>query len=114
MPFINSKVTVALSKENKETLKTEYAKIIAEITGKPEQWLMVGFEDNCDLYFAGTNDKPAAYLEFKLLGTLTGEKAEKLTAAFCSLVEAELKIPSDRIYVKYEEVEKWGWNKVNF
>ena len=30
------------------------------------------------------------------------------------LLGEALDIPCDRVYVKYEEVDHWGWNKMNF
>ena len=53
MPFINSKVSVALTDTQKEELKTELGKAITLIPGKSESWLMLGFEDNYSLYFKG-------------------------------------------------------------
>ena len=49
MPFINTKVTVPLSEEKKDILKAEFGKAIS-IIGKPESYLMLGFEDNSSLY----------------------------------------------------------------
>ena len=35
-------------------------------------------------------------------------------AAVCALIEAECGIPASRVYVKYTEYDKWGWNGSNF
>lgn len=43
MPFIDSKVTVSLSENQKESLKDELGKIIDEIPGKSQKFLMLGF-----------------------------------------------------------------------
>ena len=48
MPMINSKVTVSLPQEKRDILKAELGKAVA-ILGKPESYLMLGFEDNYDL-----------------------------------------------------------------
>lgn len=53
MPFINSKVNITLSEEEKTALKTRLGQAISLIPGKSESWLMIGFEDNCSLYFKG-------------------------------------------------------------
>ena len=52
MPMINSKVTISLPQEKRDILKAEFGKAVA-ILGKPESYLMLGFEDNYDLYFGG-------------------------------------------------------------
>ena len=54
MPFIDSKITVPVPAEKKEVLKNEFGKAMSLI-GKPESFLMVGFEDNYDLYMTKKN-----------------------------------------------------------
>lgn len=54
MPMINSKITVSLPQEKRDVLKSELGKAIS-ILGKPESYLMLGFEDNYDLYLEVTN-----------------------------------------------------------
>ena len=68
MPFINSKVSVSISQEKEEELKTRLGQAIALIPGKSEAWLMTGFEDNCHLYFRGDNSQPTAFIEVKVYG----------------------------------------------
>ena len=52
MPFIDSKLTMKVTEEQKETLKSAFGNAIS-IVGKPESFLMVGFEDEYDLYLGG-------------------------------------------------------------
>ena len=49
MPFIDSKITVSLTPEKEEAIKTKLGEAI-QILNKSETYLMVGFEDNYDLY----------------------------------------------------------------
>lgn len=114
MPFINSKVSVTLTKKQKEELKTELGKAITLIPGKSESWLMLGFEDNYCLYFKGEAFEKIAFVEVKIFGTTTTEAYDKLTAAICDIFNKVLGIDSDKIYVKYEEVSHWGYNGFNF
>ena len=48
MPFIDSKITVAVAPEKKEILKAEFGQAIS-LLHKSENYLMVGLEDNYDL-----------------------------------------------------------------
>ena len=41
-------------------------------------------------------------------------ESEQLSAEICSIFETELAIPEDRTYIKYEEIDQWGWNGGNF
>ncbi|MEY8351950.1 phenylpyruvate tautomerase MIF-related protein [Lachnospiraceae bacterium 54-53] len=114
MPFINSKVNVALSEEEKDILKTKLGQAISLIPGKSESWLMVGFEDNCALYFKGKNNTKIAFVEVKIFGRASERDYDRLTAEITRIYKEVLGITQDKIYVKYEEVEHWGWNGGNF
>lgn len=114
MPFINSKVTVKLTEEKKENLKKELGRIIEDIPGKSEKFLMVGFEDNYSLFFRGNKLEYGAFVEVKILGKASKDALNKMTEHICDLFTKELNIPGDAIYVKYEEVEHWGFNGFNF
>lgn len=114
MPFINSKVNVPLSEEDKELLKAKLGQAISLIPGKSESWLMVGFEDNYSLYFKGKNNTKLAFVEVKIFGHASGRDYDHLTAEICKIYKEVLGIAQDKIYVKYEEVEHWGWNGANF
>lgn len=114
MPFINSKVTVTLTEEKKEKIKSRLGKAIQLIPGKSESWLMVGFEDNYSLYFKGNQDDETAFVEVKIFGSASEQAYNALTAKICSIMQEEAGIPQNRVYVKYEEVKHWGWNGGNF
>ena len=110
MPYINSKLTVKLSEENKEYLKSQMGEIIAAIPGKSEEWLMVSFDDNKTIYFRGNNMEKAAFIEVKICGTTEREYKNKVTDLLCSLYEKELNIPKNSIYITFSEINDWGFN----
>ncbi len=113
MPFIQTKTTVAITPEKEKAIKEKLGEAIT-IIGKSESWLMLGFEDNCRMYFKGDNSKPMAFVEVKLFGKSTPDAYSRMTAAVCDIIGGELGISADCIYVKYEEVSNWGWNGMNF
>ena len=43
MPFINSKISVALTDAQEQEIKARLGQAITAIPGKSESWLMVGF-----------------------------------------------------------------------
>lgn len=114
MPFIESKVTVKISNEKEEIIKKKLGEAIKLIPGKSETFLMVGFQNEYSLYFAGEKLEKGAFIEVKIFGKTSKESYANLTAAICNIYEEELEIPQNKIYVKYEEVENWGWNGSNF
>jgi len=114
MPYINTKTNIIISKEKEVTIKQKLGKAIELIPGKTEDWLMVSFEDQCSLYFKGESDKAIAYIEVKIFGSSSGSAYDKLTGAITNILNEELNIAPDQVYVKYEEVSNWGWNGRNF
>lgn len=114
MPFINTKASVAITEKNEKALKERFAQIITNFPGKSEAWLMLNFEGNCRLYFKGSNEKPSAFIEISLYGRANPASCDRVTAQITQAVSGELSIPADRIYVKYQEIEHWGWNGSNF
>lgn len=113
MPFINSKITTTVAPEKKEIIKSELGKYMA-VLGKSETYLMVGIEDNYDLWFGGKKLEKGAYVSVSLLGSAPSEAYEKLTGKICELYEKELGIPGSAVYVTYHPVADWGWNGSNF
>ena len=113
MPFIDSKITVPVSPEKKEVLKTELGQALS-LLHKPESYLMVGMEDNYDLWRAGKKLEKGAYVSVSLFGNASASDYNKFTAKICELYERELGIPGSAVYVTYHPVSDWGWNGSNF
>ncbi len=109
MPFINVKLSTDVTKEQADVLKTEIGRAVS-IIGKGESYLMVGIEKNCTLYFGGTNENPSAFFEVKILGKSTRDNYTRLTERLCQIAKEMFNINSERVYVKFEEVENWGHN----
>ena len=113
IPLIDSKITVEVSKEKREAIKTRLGQAIGALD-KTESFLMVGFEDQYDLYFAGSPVEKGAYVAVSLYGRASAEAYDKMTGEICRILSEELDIPGDRVYVTYREVSDWGWNGRNF
>ena len=113
MPFIDSKISVAMSDDQKDALKTRLGKAVS-IIGKPESYLMVGINDNYSLYFAGEKVERGADVEVSLLGSASSAAYEKMTGEICKILEEELEIPGNKVYVTYHGVNDWGFNGRNF
>ena len=114
MPMISTKTTTQITAEQELILKEKLGKAIEILPGKTETWLMLGFEENCKLWFRGDNSKPLAYVEVSALGKISPDSAKKLTAEICDILKTVLGIEGDGVYVKYEETDKWGFDGGNF
>ena len=113
MPYIESKVTVTLTPEKKEELKTELGRLIATLN-KSETYLMVSIEDACDLWLGGKKLDKGAYVAVSLYGDAPKEAYDRLTGQICDLLSNKLGIPGSAVYVTYHPVNDWGWNGKNF
>lgn len=114
MPFIDSKVSVKVSKEQEKELKTRLGQAISIIPGKSESWLMVGIEDEYSLYFRGDDSEPMAFIEVRIYGGPNKDAFEKMTAELTKIYGDVLGIAPDHMYIKYSATTDWGWNGSNF
>ena len=112
MPYIATTANVGISNRKRETIKERFGKAIELIPDKTEDWLMLSFRDNVDMFFKGEDD-PSAVSQVKLFGTADEEAYANLTEALTDILREELDIDPDRIYITYDEVTTWGWNGGN-
>lgn len=49
-----------------------------------------------------------------MFGRATEDSLNRATKEICDLYKEALNIPPKSIYVKFEEVDNWGWNGANF
>ena len=113
MPFIDSKVTVSIPDSKMDTIKAELGAAIS-IFGKPESFLMIGFDDEYDLYMGGKKLEKGAFVSVSLFGTPSSDACEQMTAKICQIYEEHLGIPANCVYVTYSGYKDWGWNGRNF
>lgn len=114
MPCIQTKTNIKITPAQEQALKEKFGDIIELIPGKSEKWLMLLFEDGQRLWFHGENQEPTAFVEVKVFGTHSRPVYEKFTDAVCTALYEELGIEPKQVYVKYEQIEHWGWNSRNF
>ena len=113
MPFIDSKITMKVSAEKKEAIKSELGQAVS-ILGKPESFLMVGFDDEYCLYMGGSRLEKGVFVSVSLFGNASSAAYEKMTGEICRIYEQQLGVPQDKVYVTYAGVSDWGWNGRNF
>lgn len=113
MPFIDSKITVSLTPEQKETIKTRLGEAIKTLN-KTETYLMVGIADSYDLYLGGKKLEKGAYVEVSLFGSAPSSAYDKMTGEICRIYSEVLGMPGNNIYVTYHGLSDWGWNGSNF
>lgn len=113
MPYINIKTSKAVTPQQETKLKTALGTAITAL-GKSEAWLMVEIEDNRRLWFRGENTEPMALAEVELFGKASEDQYDRMTKEICGILSGTLGIGGEEIYVKYEEIDHWGYNSFNF
>ena len=114
MPYIDITTTKVATEAEAADLKARLGELISIFPGKSEAWLMIALRDGCKMAFRGTTDKDTAMVEVKLFGKAAKGACDEFTKAACAALNEVLKIPTDRIYIKYEECFLWGYDGENF
>ena len=114
MPMIVTHTTETITEEKKALLTRAFGEAITLLPGKSEAYLMLEFAGDCKMAFHGDATLPLAFVEVKLLGKSTKAAYEALTARICDILKEVLDVPTEDTYVKYEEIEHWGYDRHNF
>ncbi|QFY42847.1 hypothetical protein F6R98_09645 [Candidatus Methylospira mobilis] len=114
MPFLKLNTNISLSEQQTQQLLGELSRLIAKETGKPESYVMLEVAGGLSMLFGGS-DEPLAYLECKSIG-LSPAQAKSLSASLPQLLEENLKLSRDRIYIEFSNAPGnfWGWNGSTF
>jgi phenylpyruvate tautomerase len=114
MPLLRVTTNQEVSPEKQQDITKQLSASVAEMLGKPENYVMVVFQINPAMSFAGSNE-PLAYVELKSLG-LPEEKTTDFSASLCQHVDYLLNIPPDRTYIEFASPARhfWGWNSDTF
>ena len=114
MPLLRIETNVSLDAAHAEALAARASRAVAGELGKPERYVMVTVRPGTPMLMAGTAE-PAAFLDLRSIG-LPDSKTEALSQAFCQLIEDEIGVPPDRVYINFADVARahWGWNGGTF
>lgn len=113
MPYIQTRTNVSISIEKEIRIKELLGEAI-KILNKSEDWLMVEFVPDCKLYFGGDSSKSIAYVDIKVYGSGEKESFNLMTKKVTEILNRELGIMPEKIYVSYLEYSNWGYNGSNF
>lgn len=114
MPYLLIQTNVAVAEAERAKILAEASRTVADMLGKPENYVMIALRAGESLLFAGS-DTPAAYLELKSIG-LPETESGHFSTVLCDFVSNALNIPVSRIYIEFNAAPRhlWGWNKTTF
>ena len=110
MPLLNISTNKAIKSE--QMLISKSSAFISSLLNKSENFVMVKLTDSLNMYFSGTNE-PCCFIEIKSIGSI---EPSKMSKQICEFFSNELKIPSERIYIYFDDVDSnmWAWNSRTF
>lgn len=114
MPFIISRTNRNISREQEHQLKTRLGKAIELVPGKSEQYLMLGFEDNCHFWLRGDDRQPMVYIEAAIWGNEAHLGYNEFTVEMTRIFHDVLGVAPDYIYIRYSDIPDWGVAGHNF
>lgn len=105
-------MTSANKSKGQEKLLEEMSAELAQLTGKPEQYVMIIIQNNVPMIFAGDRED-CCYIEVKSIGSLSPSKMSKVLS---NLIHSRLGISANRVYINFEDIDasKWGFNGNTF
>ena len=115
MPLIRLETTEKLQGDRKASLCASLSALCAEIIGKPEEYQMAIVLDGLTILRSG-RPGPAAFVEIRSIGGLTHKVNQSLSEKVCHLLQRELDIPGDRVYLNMTEIpgDRWGHDGTTF
>ena len=112
MPFIQINTSSKSVVENDDSLQKDISKMIADLTGKPEDYVMTILKTNVQMTFAGS-DEPCCLIKLKSIGSI---KPSSMSKSLCKLISSQTNIKTNRIYLEFIDVKasNWGFNSSTF
>ena len=112
MPYI--KIQTPVNAKDPEGLCKKVSALTAKLLGKPESYVQVAVSKPEAMTFGGTAE-PAAFLEVKSIGLPEGS-TRVISEKLCALLEEELSIHQNRIYIEFANAQghMWGWDGKTF
>ena len=112
MPFIQVNISSKTVVEDDDLLQKAISKMVVDLTGKPENYVMTMIQRDIKMTFAGS-DEPCCFIEIKSIGSLSPSSMSK---SLCELIESKTNINTNRIYIEFIDVKpsNWGFNSSTF
>ncbi len=110
MPLLNLYTSADVPSEPAKIdgLLKDLSSRMARHLNKPESYVMTCLLPRTRMTFGGTT-APACFVEIKNIGALSPELTEKMSRDVCTVLEAALAVPADRIYIEFFEAKAHLW-----
>lgn len=115
MPLIRVQLSVSVDGDRQSKLMTALSSTVASALGKPESYMMVVLEQQTPILL-GASDDPAALVEIRSVGTISGQQARDLSSRVSAVISGATGVGADRIYSNFAGVPgaMWGHDGSTF
>ena len=112
MPFIQVNTSSKCVVDNEDSLQKDISKLVADLTGKPENYVMTLIKLDNRMTFAGS-DEPCCFIQVKSIGSLN---PSSMSRSLCDLIASKTNINMNRVYIEFIDVKSsnWGFNGSTF
>jgi phenylpyruvate tautomerase len=109
MPYIDLRTNTQASAKVRDALLADLLTLAAKHLDKPESVTMAHIGDGEAILFKGSS-APAAFVSVQAIGLPDVDARTALVAGVSALLEDVLAIPSDRVFVVFEDMprDRWG------
>ncbi len=107
MPYVALQTNASVDPASQTAFLTAASELVSERLGKPQSAFMGAVEAGLSMIHAASQD-PAAMVDVSALG-LTADQARELAELVTRLVEEHFGVSPERIYVKFQDVERSMW-----
>lgn len=104
MPMLRLFANVEIPDQQAAALGASLTAVLADITGKPVEKMLVQVAGSQHITFAGSGD-PAAFVECKSVG-LTPEGAKELSAGLCTHIFENVGVAPERTYIDFKDLQR--------
>jgi phenylpyruvate tautomerase PptA (4-oxalocrotonate tautomerase family) len=107
MPLLRLEVSIPVSDSKRDAILRDCSKLLSEVTGKPETYVMVTLL-RADALLGGKGG-PIAFGDVRAVGGLDGKTNRALAAGLSAIVERQLGVPPGRMYWNFTDVAASSW-----
>ncbi|MEN9848025.1 MAG: hypothetical protein RL368_765 [Pseudomonadota bacterium] len=114
MPYVALQTNLTLTEAQQQSLLSSLTEQVAAILKKPEAYIMIVLQPNTCMRLGNSGDA-CANLSVKSIGFVENSITQ-LSAALTQLLNTELQIAADRVFIEFCDVspEKWAWQGKTF
>lgn len=114
MPLLSIETNQSAKTESLQEILKSASALVAAKLGKSEKYVMVKYSYNENILFAGDN-QASAFLQLKSIG-LPESATSGLAKHLCELVENQLLVSKNRIYIEFIDAPRkmWGYDGHTF